>query len=309
MANTPLKPMTVGNVVSAGLRLYRDRFSTYFPIGVTASLWALIPILTLLPIPFLIFFQQINPSILWAASPIWLILLIFTSAKSITNLALICRLAFGVLTNKPETVKEASAHVMPKIWKLWLASFFAFLLIMAVSLGFAVVMGFGSGIVVGILIGSQSSPLAYWIAGLLALFIIAAFLIFYIRFTIGLSLIEVPLAIEHNLTAWGTVQRSQKLTKGYAGKIFTIFIVAGLIFVPLQMVVNVLSDLIQRTLINTLAMDQNSPIFITISFLVAYILGILFGMVLVPFYQIIKSTIYYDLCTRREGLDMKLSNE
>lgn len=309
MANTPLQPMTVGNVVSAGLRLYRDRFSTYFPIAVTASLWALIPILTLLPIPFLIFFQLVNPSILWAASPIWLILSIFTSAKSLTNLALICRLAFGFLTNKPETVKEASAHVMPKIWKLWLASFFAFLLLMAVSLGFSVLMGFGGGILVTFFINQQSSPLAYGIAGLLALVIIAVFFVFYIRFAIGFSLIQASLAIEHNLTAWGTVQRSQKLTKDYAGKIFTIFVVAGLISLPLQVLVNILSDLIQRIIINALFIDPESPIFIAISYLVAYILGIVFGVVLIPLYQIIQSTIYYDLCSRKEGLDMKLSNE
>lgn len=307
MANTPLQPMTVGNVVSAGIRLYRDRFSTYFPIAVTAGLWALIPILALLPMPFLTFFQLVNPSILLAASPIWVILLIFTSAKAITNLALISRLAFGVLSNKPETVKEASAHVMPKIWKFWLAYFLSFLIIIAVVIGYIIVtliLGF-----IGGLVGQLDSPLFYGIFALLGFVIIGAFLVFYIRLLMGLSLIEVPLAIEQNLTAWETIQRSLKLTKGYAGKIFAIFIVAGLLFLPLQVVVSVLSTIIQTILTDVLAIDPESPIFVIISLLLSWLLGIVFGVVLLPFNQIIKSTIYYDLCTRKEGLDMKLSNE
>ena len=54
MAQTPLQPLTVGNVVSAAFRLYRDRLSTYLVIAVRASLWALFPLLIILPIPFLI---------------------------------------------------------------------------------------------------------------------------------------------------------------------------------------------------------------------------------------------------------------
>jgi hypothetical protein len=309
MANTPLQPMTVGNVVSAGLRLYGDRFSTYFPIGVRASLWALIPVLVILPIPFLIFFQQVNLSILWIAIPIWLILLIFTSAKSITNLALISRLAFGILSNKPETVKEASAQVMPKMWKFWMASFLAFLLLLAITAGFYLVIFVFGFLAIGFLGFQQASPVVYVILGLFVFVLFAAFLIFYIRFAIGLSLIEVPLAIEHNLTAWATIQRSLKLTKGYAGKIFAIFIVAGLIFLPLQLLASLLSQLVQNLMIEVLVISPESPIFQVIVLLLALIIGIGLGVFIVPFYQTIKATIYYDLRTRKEGLDIKLSNE
>lgn len=309
MANTPLPPMTVGNVVSAGLRLYRDRFSTYFPIGVKASLWAVIPFVTLLPIPFFIGFELVNPAILWAFSPIWLILSIFGLAQAITNQALICRLAFGVLINKPETVKEASAHVMPKIWKFWLAYFLALLLLMLVTLGFGLVMGLAWGIIVGIFMNQEAAPLVYGIFGLFSLAIIVVFLVFYIRFAIGFSLIQASLAMEQNLTPWQAMQRSQKLAKGYAGKIFTIFIVAGLLSLPLQILANFLVEFIRFLLIFALNINEDSPLFITIYVLLSYTISILIGLVLVPFYQIIQSIIYYDLCSRKEGLDIQLSHE
>ena len=123
MANTPLQPTVVGHIISAGFRLYRDRFSTYFPIGVVASLWSLIPFLVLLAIACLLVALGIGPSFssippfIWAALPIWLILVTFATAKSMTNLALISRLAYGILADKPETLREARGHVAPKIWK------------------------------------------------------------------------------------------------------------------------------------------------------------------------------------------------
>ncbi|MBC6417726.1 MAG: hypothetical protein GDA44_02505 [Prochloron sp. SP5CPC1] len=160
MAQTPLQPLSVGNVVRAAFLLYRDpagtpdlryraaRLSTYLGIAVRASLWALLPLLVILPIPFLFLFDTVGLSILWIGIPVGSILLIFGSAKYITNLALISRLAFGFLANKPETVQEASFHVIPKMWRFLQASFLTFLIIFGVYIGLCL------AILICVLVGS-----------------------------------------------------------------------------------------------------------------------------------------------------------
>ena len=66
-----MKPLTVGNVVSAGLRIYRDRFLEYFRIAFIGYLWILVPI--------------------------------YGWAKFAAMNGLIARLTFGEVTEKPET--------------------------------------------------------------------------------------------------------------------------------------------------------------------------------------------------------------
>lgn len=51
-------PLTVGNVVSAGLRLYRDRFKQYLALSTQVTLWALLPILGVIPMAMFVYTQN-----------------------------------------------------------------------------------------------------------------------------------------------------------------------------------------------------------------------------------------------------------
>lgn len=317
MANTPLQPLSLGNVVSAGFRLYRDRFSTYLPIAIRASLWSLMPfvfLLLILLISALISFQlgngtQVNFSTfglaIFISSIIFIFLLCFCSAKSITNLALISRLAFGMLTNKPETVKQASAHVMPKLWKFLWASILVFLRIFAIWF----LVPFFLGLLIGLFGPSLSNTGSWIIFGALLLIFFGAYWIFMIRFLLRFTLMEVPLAIENNLTASQTIQRSWDLTEKYVGKVFTIFLVVFLISLPLQFMANLCSSLIEQILKKILALDPESPLLLALSLVIGIIVGTVFAVFLLPLYQTVKATIYYDLRSRKEGLDIQLSND
>jgi hypothetical protein len=306
MAQTPLQPLSVGNVVSAAFRLYRDRLSTYLGIAIRASLWALLPLVAILPIPFLILFGQVDLSILWIAIPIGFLLFMFGSAKYTTNLALISRLAFGVLADKPETVQEASSHVIPKVWRFWLASFLTFWIVFGVYVGLCLAIGIGVAIGSFIVNNSQGNVLVLSTLSILAIIALAMALIFFLRFIIRFTLVEVPLAIENNLTASQTIDRSRKLTQGNVDRIFWIWTVAGLITLPIQLIANILASSIQNILIGAISVDPTSPTFQIIIFLMSYIIGLILSVFLVPFWQAIKATIYYDLRTRKEGLDLQL---
>lgn len=317
MANTPVAPMGVGKIIRTGFRLYRDRFSTYLPIGAMAGLWSLIPFLVLLPIPFLLIAWKVSPAIasippvIWAALPVWLILFVFATAKSLTNLALISRLAFGTLVDRPETPREARSHVMPRMGKFLTTYFLQILLITAGFLGFLILAGIttfmgviflGGPITIGGVDVSSFpfSSLIYGILFLLAIIALAVYLAAFIRFIIGLDLAQVSLAVEDRLTAWGAIKRSEGLVKGNAGSIFTIFLVVGLISLPLSIVANLVSSLIVNAV--ALEMTRESPFFQSIDFLISLFVSSVFSIVILPLYQIVKAAIYYNLRARKEGI-------
>src|ERR671933_2533500 len=132
----PTGPLSVGNVVSAGLRLYRDHFKSYFGVAILATLWALLPFLVLIPIPLLLIFGNANSAALLLLIPLGILLFFYCTAKYTANSALISRLAFGELVNRPESVREARHQVDPKFW-VFLRTYLLLSL-----LSFGVVIGF-----------------------------------------------------------------------------------------------------------------------------------------------------------------------
>ncbi|MEI6063817.1 MAG: hypothetical protein WCQ26_04435 [Pseudanabaena sp. ELA748] len=47
MTRAPLRPLSIGNVVSTGLVLYRSNLKTYFLIALRAYLWISLPLIIL----------------------------------------------------------------------------------------------------------------------------------------------------------------------------------------------------------------------------------------------------------------------
>ena len=45
-SSSSIQPLSIGNVVSAGVRLYRSHLKTYLKLALIAHLWALVPIWT-----------------------------------------------------------------------------------------------------------------------------------------------------------------------------------------------------------------------------------------------------------------------
>jgi hypothetical protein len=259
-------PLSVGNVVSAGLRIYRDNFKSYFGLAFTAYLWLLVPI--------------------------------YGWAKYSAISAMISRLAFGEVRENPETVSDARSEVNPRMWSfLWAGILTSLILVGAYLAGVIamIILGVGAGVIFG-----QNTTI---IVGL-AVVAVIAFLILYIRIISRLLIVELPLAIENNLSAGGAIGRSWQLTKGAAGRILWIVVVAFLISLPLGIVVNILSAILQGVL--TALLGAESSLF----FLVYYILivGLSFanGAFLLPFWQAIKAVIYYDLRSRKEGLGLEM---
>jgi hypothetical protein len=274
-------PLSVGNVVSASLRIYRDNFKLYFGLAWVASLWLLVPI--------------------------------YGWAKYSAISALISRLAFGEVREKPETVSDARREVNPRMWRFFWAGILAFLiyigvyvtLLVALTIAMAIVVFLAAMITTAILGGAAAAMWQnYVIAALVAVTFIAFFLIIYIRIIFRLFIVELPLAIENNIGATSAIGRSWQLSKGSVGRILWIFIVGVLVSLPITIVLQILSTIVQSVL--TAVLGAKSGMFFLVYYLLVLPLSFASNALVTPFWQAIKAIIYYDLRSRKEGLGLQI---
>ena len=188
----PEKPLSVGNVVSAGFRLYRSHLKDYFLLALEAYVWLLVPI--------------------------------YGWTKFYTLSALISRLAFGELVNQPESITSGKRFVNSRF-----GQFFANLLLMfLISIGLGVVLALLSLILVGlfggisIALGQQQNAGMMFILGLLMIVVIIVFFAVFLWLMTRFYLVDIPLAIEDNIDGSSTISRSWELTKGNVLRIFSI---------------------------------------------------------------------------------------
>ncbi|NJK50935.1 DUF975 domain-containing protein [Candidatus Gracilibacteria bacterium] len=253
----PLGSLSVGNVVSAGLRIYRDRFKLYYSLALQSYLWIFVPV--------------------------------YGWAKFAAISGLISRLAYSEIIEHPETVNEARRHVKPRLWTFLGAG----ILVSLIFLGAFVGVGLFFAIVFGILatIAQQNSALLIFIS-LLGIVALIGLFFGYIWLYSRLSIVELPIAIESETDASAAIGRSWNLTKGFVVRLQLIFFVAFLITLPLSLVVNLIGFFL----------PQDSAIAVLINLA----LSIVLGAFLIPFWQAIKAVIYYDLRTRKEGIDLEI---
>ncbi|QDL11022.1 DUF975 domain-containing protein [Brasilonema octagenarum UFV-E1] len=277
---SPIQPLSLGNVVSAGLRLYRSHFKDYFLLALKAYVWLLVPF--------------------------------YGWAKFYALSALISRLAFGELVNQPESISSGQRFVNSRLGQFFLTILLMFFLILGIYLG-VVILGVILGGILGFIfsllgipfdaIAQQGNAGVSVLYVVLAIIIIIAFLWLLMRY----FLVEVPLAIEDNIDGRSTIARSKELTQGYVWRILLIYLVAFLITLPLQIIVQILPTIIQ--LIFAALVEQYPlvfSIFSTTVSLLNWILSFAGGPVVLPFWQTIKAVVYYDLRSRREGLGLRL---
>ncbi|MEG4054028.1 MULTISPECIES: DUF975 domain-containing protein [unclassified Microcoleus] len=262
----PTGPLSVGNVVSASLRIYRDHFKSYFSLALVAYLWLLVPI--------------------------------YGWAKYSAIAGLISRLAFGEVREKPETVSDARREVNPRMWSFLWAGILTFLIFLGVSLVSGIAMFF-VGMGAGALFGQNFTLVAAFL-----LVAVIAFLIIYIRLFSRLLIIEVPLAIENNIGASSAIGRSWKLTKGSVGRIQWIVFVGILVSLPITIVVQILTVIVQVFLSKVLGPE--SGLFYLVYYIMIVGVSIGSGALVTPFWQAMKAIIYYDVRSRKEGLGLQM---
>ncbi|OKH16672.1 DUF975 domain-containing protein [Fischerella major NIES-592] len=270
---SPIEPLSLGNVITAGIRIYRSHLKDYFLLALKAYVWLLVPI--------------------------------YGWAKFYALSALISRLTFAELVNQPESISSGQRFVNSRIWQFLINILLMLLVGMGILIGVVIVFAI-FGVLSAVLVGGlnqQANIGVYLMLGLLAFVVGILALVAVLWISTRFYLVEVPLAIEDNVDGTSTIARSWELTKGYVWRIILISFVAFLITLPIQIVVQIVSTIVQ--LIFTPLLEQNSGFGLLFAVIILA-LSFASGAVVLPFWQAIKAVIYYDLRSRKEGLGLKL---
>ncbi|MEH2240913.1 DUF975 domain-containing protein [Nostoc sp.] len=307
-----IQPLSVGNVVSAAVRLYRSHLKSYFFLALIGYLWSLLPFLFFIPAVITLSWNlrfNNNSFLVWLIVVlIGLIVYFYALGKFLVNAAIISRLAFGELVNQPETVNAARSQVKPRLWMfvltvlLLLVISFVLLLFFVISLSLLQTLQW-----------IKPLNLILPLLNIVAFFIVLA-AIFW--FAARVFIADVLIGIEAHLDPITTVSRSWELSKGNALRIILILLVSLLIPMPLQLVIQLIIRGIIQALIPPVFLQQatadimngstNAISFIVMVYLLILVSAFLVNAVILPFWQAIKAVIYYDLRTRREGLGLQL---
>jgi hypothetical protein len=195
--------LSIGNVISAGIRIYRDHFKAYFIEALRCYLWALVPV--------------------------------YGWAKLLAIQGMLGRLAFHEVIEQPESVPEARLHVKPRLWTFLLTAMLVgliFLGFLIVPIVLAIVLPFLIGI-----LGQANSALT-GVLVLLTILMVLVFLFAYIWLYSRLAFVEVAIAVESINEPMKAISRSWQLSQGYVIKLQTIYFVAFLITLPTAIIGN-----------------------------------------------------------------------
>lgn len=268
-----MRPINVGNVVSAGISLYRNNFKTYSGLAIKAVLWYLVPV--------------------------------YGWARSLMILGQIGRLGFKEMMHEPEPVPEALRQVEPQMWNFLGVAILISIIQTIANLGISMVGAFIS-FPVNLIAGTSEIGLA--ISGLfqviLQLVMIAAQLWFQARFW----LYDLFIAVETDIDSTQSISRSWKLTQGSSFRVQLVLVIAYLIMLPL-ILLSFTPFLLTIPYFVNFSPDNPDPmlfVVILLAFFLFLLLLLVTSVITMPFWQSVKAVLYYDVRSRREGLDLEI---
>jgi membrane-anchored glycerophosphoryl diester phosphodiesterase (GDPDase) len=139
---------------------------------------------------------------------------------------------------------------------------------------------------------------------LLVVLLVLGLIAFLLWLGARLSVPELSLAVEREATASGAISRSWQLTKSNAWRVALVLFVTFLITLPLVILTQLVVNALQAAFMVTVS--EETPGYAGLLLLVSYAFSFLSNVFMLPLWQAIKATIYYDLRSRREGIDLEL---
>ncbi|MGB3492319.1 MAG: hypothetical protein WBA57_06300 [Elainellaceae cyanobacterium] len=288
-----LRPLSLGNAISAGFTLYRSHLKPYLGISLKAHAWGLIPV--------------------------------YGWAKFHMLGAAIARNAYCELTNQPETVAQSQNHLIAKMWGFFVIQLLLGVILFTVQIALNIISNF-------VLLPLQLAPIfdstnpassavVFGAIGILFFLISAVFFILYLWLVARLFVPEVAYAVEEETEMVQALERSWIMTRGKAAwqivlmMCLVIVIVTPLYFMafvpPLSILIPVIAGPLIGELSSSAAGDETQAI-LNIALILLLVIGlwlVLFFVVAVavmPLWQTLKAIIYYDVRVRKEGMGLEL---
>ena len=307
----PVGTLSIGNVVTTSITLYKSNFKRYFQVSLRATGW-LLAILLVILVTGLIGAGLYAITNSWlVAIPVtigWLVGTLYCSAKYATDRAVICRLAYQELIDAPETVAVATQQLIPRTWGFlrlaWLISLYISLVAIVAYIVLTIAVIIIAAIIMYGLKLSIEDPVAIV---MISLAVVGAFLVLIailVRCYAYWFVAELPLAVEQTRSANASIARSQQLISTAVGRVILIVTIAFLMIIPINTLGNSPS-LIGQVMINA-STDIATQTIGGILMIGGVLLNLLSELFIMPFWQIIKAIVYYDLRNRREGGDLTI---
>ncbi|MGC8712401.1 MAG: hypothetical protein ACP5RH_08420 [Leptodesmis sp.] len=309
----PIQPLSVGDVVTTGFRLYGAQAKPFLLISLIATLWVLVPFVVAFAIALFYVVTQDYYALLGLVIPAWVVLLLYCLGKYLANSALISRLSFKELINQPESLTDARRYTRSRVWSFLLVALGVTLIFLGITIAFYLaiaVLGFGViaalGGFPGITTGNTNAALAIILVLLFILILIAA-IVFFGWLSARLSAVELPLAVEPETTALQSISRFWELTKGNAWRVLLILFITFCITLPIQLLAQFLVNTAEVIVATVVPQESASAVaFQVLTLLLIYIMSFALGIALLPLWQTVKAAIYFDLRNQREGLGLEL---
>ncbi|WP_310484301.1 hypothetical protein [Chamaesiphon sp. VAR_48_metabat_403] len=308
-SSDPFGTLSIGNVVTTGTILYRSNLKRYLQVSLRATAWVVAifaAAIGLMLIGGVLF--SLTQSWLPVVIPlvvVWFGLSLYLSAKSLTDRAVICRLAYQELIDAPETVDAATRQLLPRTW-----AFLRLSLLLGLYLSLLVIVGYilfaiAIGLMVALLMSvAQLSP----DNGVFVVFIILLSVVFFVllvalivRFYAAWFVAELPLAVEPITSANFSIRRSRQLSNNVIGKLVLIITVAFLITIPLSSIGSTPSFIGQLMSVSS---TDSAKVVGGVLTIVGFFVSLAIELLIMPFWQIIKAIVYFDLRNRQEGNDL-----
>ncbi len=306
----PVGTLSIGNVITTSTTLYKSNFKRYFQVSLRATGWGLAIVAAALGLALLggVLYgitQSWIPFIPLSLG--WIAVSIYFMARSVTDRAVICRLAYQESIDRPETVEIATGQLLPNMWAFlrlsWLLTLYMSL-ILAVS--YIVVVLVLVGVVTlatYVFKVSAGSPL-YLLLGLVTIGVFVVWMLVLVRYYSCWFIAELPLAIEPRKSSTISLRRSRELSKTFANRISLILTIAFGITLPITLLGNVPSFIGQVMTSPTISADRSTQAVGGVLILVGVLLSFVSELFVMPFWQVIKAVIYQDLRNRQEGNDL-----
>jgi hypothetical protein len=305
----PVGTLTVGNAISASVTLYKSNFKRYFQVSLRATAWAVAMVLAVFVLTFIggILYGVTNSVLV--ALPLGLIgigVALYCLARYSTDRAVIARLAYQELIDRPETIATATQALIPRSWGFLRLAWLLGLCIFLVAFIGYILLAIGIGACFGIIAGLNltSNPVAIGLGVIVSIGLFVLFIFTIVRYYSYWFIAELPLAIEASNSAGFSMRRSKELSRNMVRRVQGIIAIALLITMPISVLGNAPSLIGQFMATPTLSPDRATQSMGNMLVYGGFFVGVVSELIVAPFWQAIKAVIYYDLRNRREGSDL-----
>jgi hypothetical protein len=307
----PVGTLSIGNVVTTSTTLYKSNFKRYLLVSLRSTAWIFamgavwVGLLAL-------------GAALYASTKSWLLAVpvvlvgtiatLYFMAKYATDRATICRLAYQELINAPETIADATKYLLPRTWGFLRLSLLLGLYISLVGIAgyiaLIIIIAIFITLLTYVLKLSNDSPVFLISIGLLGVVLFVLWMAVLLRYYTYWFVAELPLAVESTTSANFSIRRSRQLTANAVGSVLLIMTIAFLIVAPLSTIGSVPTFVGQIMTSQIITTDPYTQLMGGVLILVGMLTTIAVELLIMPFWQIIKAIVYYDLRNRREGNDL-----